>query len=463
VISLAFFGIVLGTLVAIVFGYFLASSLLPEPLRHRFAWALAPGFGLGFCSLIFFLFRRPMFTVEFALLVPICAVWLRRRAWADFTKLFRMSWHPSTLSLVLASALGAVTTGLFLSVDGLPHGYSDGWAIWNTHARLLHRAGSSWKSGLPYTFHGDYPLLTPAVAARFWRYAGEEVPAAGALLGILLSLSGAAVLGLTLKELRDTSLAILFSLVLLGTPLYLDLATSQYADVPLSFFILSTIALICLHLERQPAGSGLLVLAGFAAGCAGWTKNEGLLFVIATSVVLFAGVVLRRSSLRHEFAPFLAGLLVPLFVILFFKFTEVRPNDLIENSTYETLRGVLNLERHITILKHAGTTFWSFGAWAIQPMIPLFALFALRGADRHMLRSSGWLTGSVILACIAAGYYFVYLVTPLSLQYHLDASLDRLMIHLWPSFLLLLGLAARSVGAVYDRPHFVDSGSTGRS
>src|SRR5205085_2922401 len=78
---------------------------------------------------------------------------------------FDLSWRPPVVSLIFASAVTLAITGFLTEVGRMPHGDVDGWAVWNTHARLLHRAGSNWKSILPYTFHGDYPLLTSAVAA----------------------------------------------------------------------------------------------------------------------------------------------------------------------------------------------------------------------------------------------------------------------------------------------------------
>jgi len=438
-----FVGILYANFVVLVFGYFLTASMLPPQFRRPFAWVLAPGVGLGVCSLMFFVFRRPMFTVEFVLLLSILALWFWRKPWQSIVKAIDLSWRSPILALVLAGALGFAITGLFLEVGHMPYGDWDAWNIWNTHARLLHRAGSTWTNLLPYTFHPDYPLLTSGVAARFWRYAGQEIPESGALLGIMLSLSGVAVLGVTLRELRETTMALLFSFVLIGTPSYLELAGDQYADVPLAFFILSTIALILLHLERAPNHAGLLAVAGFTTGCAGWTKNEGLLFILATSIVLSAVLALRRTSLWRPLGAFVAGALVPLFVIFYFKLKVAPGNDLIVSSTETTFYGFLNLQRHITILKFAGGLFWRFGAWSIGPIVPLFVFVALRGVDRQMLRSSGWLTGFAILLFMAVGYYSVYLMTPLDLDYHLKSSLDRLMIHLWPSFLLLLGLAAR--------------------
>jgi hypothetical protein len=386
-----------------------------------------------------------MFTVEAALLLSMFAVWGLRRSWRNLPKVNILSLQLPAVAFLLVSALSFSLVGMILFVDRMPHGDWDGWNIWNSHARLLHRAGDSWKSMLPYTFHGDYPLLTSAIAARYWRYAGGEVPDAGALLGILLSLSAVAVLVLTLVELRDIVVAVLFGLVLLGTPAYLELASDQFADVPLSFFILTTIALIVIHLERRPADSGLLVLAGFAAGCAAWTKNEGLLFLLAAFVVLSVSLVLSRPEAGHQVGSFVAGALPAFLVILAFKFTVASQNDLIGNSTYSSLAQVLNWQRHITVLRFAGRTLWSFGAWWISPIVPLFVFVGLRGGDRVIVKSSSWLTGFGILAIVAAGYYCVYVTTPLDLQYHLTSSLDRLILQIWPSFLLLLGLAARSL------------------
>ena len=119
--------------------------------------------------------------------------------------------------------------------------------------------------------------------------------------------SAVALLAVTISVLRDPSLGMLLALTLVGTPLYIDQAASQYADVPLSFFILSTIALICLHAEH-PSDRRILVLAGLTAGCAGWTKNEGLLFVAATAIALLLPVMRMNSKISRRLLAFASGL-----------------------------------------------------------------------------------------------------------------------------------------------------------
>jgi len=55
----------------------------------------------------------------------------------------------------------------------------------------------------------------------------------------------------------------------------MGLAASQYADVPLAFFCLATLVLLCLADRQEKGRHGFLVLAGLACGMAAWTKNEG--------------------------------------------------------------------------------------------------------------------------------------------------------------------------------------------
>jgi hypothetical protein len=372
--------LIIALAVSTFLGYSLTTSLLPSNLPRRWIWVLAPAAGFGLSSFVAFLFRRPMFTVESFLVLVCLIVWVKRRRIAGFSLPFlsSRSWRPPALSLALMGALGLAMAGMMIQVYRLPHAAWDGWAIWNSHARLIYRDGQQWENKIQYTFHADYPEFTPMIAARFWRYLGHEVPEAGAVVGVLLGLSAVALLGMAVSELRGSTPGLLLALTLLATPSYLEHASNQYADIPLAFFILSTVALICLHSEQERADGRLLVLAGFMAGCAGWTKNEGLLFIVAVCTVLLLPSLTDRSVISRRFVPFFAGLLLPLAVIIFFKATIAPQNDIIGAQSYE--RAILrtsDINLHSTILKNFGTNFWVFGRWSLSPMLRLFAFIGL--------------------------------------------------------------------------------------
>jgi hypothetical protein len=428
-------------LVSMVLGFCVTNGLLPRQYRWLKV-ALAPGAGAGVCALIFFCFRRPFFGIE-AVMVVVAAVLLWRRRQSTLTGINISARSLAVLALVTPALVVAVQTAL-VHLYMHPHGDWDGWAIWNWEARLLFRAGARWRDFLPSAYHGDYPLLVPATTARFWRYMGGELPEAGAWLGIVLGLCSMAVLALTLAELRSPILGALMGLTLLGTPNYVGFSASQFADVPVGFFFLASLALIALYFEQgcDPPSLRILSVAGFFAGCAGWTKNEGVLFIIAAAVALSLGVFRQRRETLWRLAFFGAGLAVPLLVIVTFKLTNHVQNYVV---AYEPgkLQRALMPDRHVMILKYLGRYAFSFGGWSWSPYIPVIAFILLIGVHRPVFRSYAWRTIVSIVILVSLGYYFVYLTTPLSLQWHIESSMDRLLLQLWPSLLLIAGLTCQ--------------------
>jgi hypothetical protein len=96
-----------GLLVMILIGYFFTTLVAPRGFSRRVAWVFAQCMGAGICSLIFFLFRRPMFTVEFALFVVLFVAWLRYRR-TGLRETVAWSWRPTVLGLLFVAVLGWV-------------------------------------------------------------------------------------------------------------------------------------------------------------------------------------------------------------------------------------------------------------------------------------------------------------------------------------------------------------------
>jgi hypothetical protein len=250
-----------------------------------------------------------------------------------------------------------------------------------------------------------------------------------------------AVLALTLQELRSRMVGIAMCLTLLGTPSYLYWAATHYADIPLSFFFLGTLALIAIHCESVPESRDrrLLALAGFLAGCAGWTKNEGILFLIAVAIALLSPVLHYGSDALTRLKAFGSGAALPVLVILAFKLTSNVSNYVVAYNEGK-FQKMFDLDRHYMIWDYLAKNIFSFGAWSISPFIPLIAFILLTGVHRSIFANYEWRIIVTILVIVCAGYYLVYLTTPLDLKWHLESSLDRLLLQLWPSFLLLAGL-----------------------
>jgi hypothetical protein len=108
----------------------------------------------------------------------------------------------------------------------------------------------------------------------------------------------------------------------------------------------------------------------------------------------------------------------------------------------EVVEKVLNPDRYLTVLTSFADTFWSFGNWAVNPVIPLLIFLCVRGIDRATVQGFGWLACASTMAIVLAGYFAVYVLAPYDLKWFLDGSAPRLFLQWWPSSLLLAGLVA---------------------
>jgi hypothetical protein len=350
----------------------------------------------------------------------------------------------------------------------LAHPHGDGWdafAIWNLHARFLFLGGSHWRDGftslLPGS-HPDYPLLLPAAVAHFWTFLGHDDPRVAAVISLLFTLSTAVLLFSVLFILSGRWCAMFGGIALLATPSFIEQGTSQYADVPLSFFLLATIALLCLHddlarkvlahNDRNPEEPSrfsprLLVLAGLAASFAAWTKNEGLLFLCAIVVARLFTLSRPKISLNNWIArarpltPFLIGIAPGLFLIAFFRHSIAPPSDLFSSSA-TTIRKLLQLSRYWAIIQWYVKSFFRFGHWLVVPgTLLLLVLYFFAGKRESAPLQPGIRTSVVALAFTLAGYFAVYLITPHDIYWQLRFSLNRLFLQLWPSAIFLFFLA----------------------
>jgi len=241
---------------------------------------------------------------------------------------------PLILVSLFAIEAAASLISFFVAFLKEPHGRWDAWLIWNMHARFLFRAGEGWRevfaSGMDWS-HWDYPLLLPLAIVRSWGYMGGEggnVPAAFAFVfaflvaGLLLS---------SLSLLKGGAEGILATMVLLGTPFFIMMGASQFADVPFAFFILLAIVMFFLQSRAPESHAGPTITAGLAAGLCAWTKNEGLLF-LPVAMAATALVSLYTEGWKHSIKRtvwFSLGALPAVLCVLYFKLSLSPVNDLI--------------------------------------------------------------------------------------------------------------------------------------
>lgn len=421
-------------MISLVTGWLVCGRLLPGgPLVSRAALALA--LGLGLLSLTTYLWLVAALPGIPALLgleggVLVAALLLPR---AGAPPPLSSGPRPRPTLLVATTALagvGALLAAIHM-LQRFPWGAWDAVDIWNYRALVFHRAGLG--PAFDGVNHPDYPLLVPLVTAYGWRFVGE----AGLLPFLVGTSCAAATAGLLYGEIswrRGSEAAMIATALLLATPFYAVQAATQRADVPLSFYALAASAVLVRH-ERCPE-PGLLLLAGLLLGCAAWTKNEGLAF--ATALVIAWLATAPRARLRR-LGWLAAGVLPFALALLRHKLTCGATTDLIEGQGVATLSRLGDPTRWALVAGSfaRGSAFFAASAVALSLALRWLPGVPCGQAEEADLRFV-WLALALMLAIDFA----VYLTTPLDPAWHLESSLDRVLLQLWPTLLLAVAIGA---------------------
>jgi hypothetical protein len=312
-----------------------------------------------------------------------------------------------------------------------PHGDYDAQAIWNLRARSIYRLGHAWENAfsplINRNFHMDYPLLIPLSVVGGWGTLGGEVLRVPAVLSILFLFGLAGIIYTTTAYLRSSSQASLVVILLLATPGLLLYSTFQTADVPLTYFFAGSVSLFILGVNEQ--NRSLLFLSGIMAGLAAWTKNEGIPFVLIMlfCALLFFGI--RSAKIL------LTGMTFPLGTVVLFKVFVSVNNDLFtQNPLSEMMSKLIQPERYLQIGSHLVSELMRLGDWPISVVAVLLAYGAIMG-----LRKSNTLAEKISFLIPVSQfliYLFIYVITPRDLEWHLNYSMSRLLMHVFPLALL---------------------------
>ena len=436
----------------------------PRPSLHNaLTISLGAGAGLGIASCLYFICLS-LAGPKLALLMPVegafilAALALGLRAKPLKTEL-TWSEGASPARYLTAFFGAAAVLGLALFVihsANKPHGEWDAWSIWNLHARFLYRGGELWKNAFSSRIawsHPDYPVLLPGLISLCWTLARAESTLAPIGVAFLFTFATAGLLISSLGILRGRVQAFIAGALLLGTVEFVQVGAMQYADVPLSFYILATIVLLCLQ-DRHPEDLRFTLLAGLTAGLAAWTKTEGLMFFVA--VVLARAISLvrfgARPALVRQLGALAAGVAFPLAVVAFFKLRFAPPNDLTSARAADMLAHATDFGRWMTVIEGFGKGAFFFGQMAVEGelvrgfLVPIAVVLLLywflvrfRVSERDRSAVS---TAALSIALMLAGDFAVYLLLPNDVNWQMATSMDRLFLQLWPAGLFAFFMAS---------------------
>lgn len=439
-ISLLYLGLPLLT------GFLVAGIFLPFQVGDRgrslFRISLAPGLGLGLYSLLAFFWlllfdswKAGLLLAEICLVLGLLAREIFQSSPWTTTKITTAQSRDPGLLVFSFFLLLTVTVILFAFLVYInPHGLWDSWAIWNLRARFLYRGAGRWTEAFsPLLAHADYPPLLPLMIARSWFQGGQETILVPALIAGLFTWSAVGLLVGVFFLLGNRNPGYLAGMVLLGTPGYIFWGADQMADIPLGFYFLATVILLFLYDRRPELGHRLILLAGLMTGFAGWTKNEGLLFIITIPLARCCVPQQRWPAYVKSLLFFGAGLIPAVTAISLFKTCLAPPNDLWSGQGWGLLLNKLtDFPRLAQVGQALGAGLYHFGQWPLISLNLLLLLYALAAGTPWRRLAKDLAPAAVILSFLLLGYFFVFVLSPHDLTWHLDTALNRLLLQLWP-------------------------------
>ena len=414
---------------------------------------LSVGFGYGVSSCLVFVWMlvvgrltRGVFVCELVLVVGLGALLARRKQASSATT----ADQPESMSvpsfkrpylLRLAACVAALSTVIrfaYLSLKD-PHGQFDAFANWNLCARFLYTGGQYWKNFASRAdANTDYPLLLPASVARSWEFIGRETQLVPIGFALLFTFATIGIVLFSISRLRSERQGLLAGLILMGTPFLIAHGASQYADVPQSFFFVATIALLFFHAE-SPSQRYFLILAGMAAAFSAWTKNEGILFLVLLFFLHFVVTTLVKGtkSWASEVAALLMGAVPVSLVIFIYKVRVATSNGaMVDHIPGSMVHKLADLARYHLVTNRLARELFSFGGWSpnLGRVIPvlLFFYFLLLGMSVRKKDVAATVMALLLPLSVLVGYFFVYILSPYDLAWHLDTSLNRLLLQVWP-------------------------------
>jgi hypothetical protein len=164
------------------------------------------------------------------------------------------------------------------------------------------------------------------------------------------------------------------------------------------------------------------------------------LFTVLLTYVFIKGIFYREKKFFCKGVFQLVGGLFPfLVIVVYFKIAIAPPNDLMSGQNFQqTVSKLTNFSRYTLIGKAFIRQIVEPYSLVYSTPLILFGIYGLfLGLNTKQLKKPGLITSIFIVSLMFGGYFFIYIITPHDLNWHLATSLSRLFLQLWPSSIFL--------------------------
>ena len=191
-----------------------------------------------------------------------------------------------------------------LSVDTYGHWSAGAKAFYYDRGLMLDKGPEEF-FGRAYRYSVGYPLLTPLAGLWIALWTGEFHEVYVTAWAPLYYIALVSLFFTAIKREAGSKAALIGTALLASMPLITYHAIDAYADLPLSCYALS--AALCLYRFTGSGERRTLALSGFFLGLIVFTKNSGVIFVVAAALTLALYLLMeRREAIKNGFTIFAA-------------------------------------------------------------------------------------------------------------------------------------------------------------
>jgi len=422
--------------IAFLIGFFLISALsVKEEMPPSIQCFLGAGLGLGICANISFLslilFNRliNIFVIVVSLALLFCFMVIsavQRRG--DMKSILRLNNFRIKNLLPFLLLCICVLPLLYMAHFYLFGGW-DAWSTWNVKAKFIFLGGEHWQ-GLfdPILWRASphYPLLLPLINVWGWIFLKLPTLQVPTFTSFFFTFLTVGLLCYGLYNYTKSVYALLTIPLLMSLPHFNMISLSQYADVIVGYYLLSSI--FCLIMAKMKDSSLYALISGISIGFLSFSKNEGLvaaliLLVLAVPYLLFYNKPSKKTVLLF----FLGAITFILPTLIFYVFYAPQSITFINGLT--STDKPVRFFRLKFILSFYAVEFYNPNWRGLFIVMLAGILFGIKRSfnSRFIIIPAFMLIYAVIVTC----YYFINTYFPL--DWWVQVSLHRIVYALLPT------------------------------
>ena len=369
----------------IFFDYYMKleeNSLLPILIVLPFSFYFSSI--LYFYNLILFEnLKTSLIFLEFLLLISFIYIFLKIFKKKYKRKIKKQNNYPTNFLHFFFYSLFTLNLFIFfIKSIRSPHGGIDAIVSWNRPARFLFRDGGNyWLNNfkIEENFNSQYPLYIGSSVARNWLYLNFETTIFPIIFHLIHYFSVIFLLFYSLRFFLKQNSALISSIILSSSVLFLQISINQYADIAVSYFILFSFILLVCSQKNKKLELDLLFLVGLSIGITGWIKNEGLIYTLSLLLSILFLDYFKKKIFSKKVLFFLIGSFIATIPALLKKFFYPSPNHYLSLNLKEKIYFITDFDRLTTVLKSIINIFFINGNYLI---IFLFIIISIIGINK---------------------------------------------------------------------------------